>query len=166
MTPKWLVEPSCSRSNTVGVGIFTSIGLSETWVKRWQKPRFLWTHEKKCLLSNFPPSLRSLPIQKCIRCVLAIPWAHAEWTGWYFCDTKILILARVLCSRSPRAEYNEFGLCGSTRAEYNGFWVSGSTWPEFGAVLESRFLVAEVDFVWWHFNFLANKHKMLSASRG
>ena len=43
---KWLVEPSCSRSNTAGRGNLNAIWLSETWVKRWQKLRFLWIHEK------------------------------------------------------------------------------------------------------------------------
>ena len=41
--------------------------------------------------------------------------------GYLFCDTEILTLARVLRSRSSRAEYNEFGVCGSTWVEYNGF---------------------------------------------
>ena len=64
--------------------------LSENRVKRLQKSRFLWNHEQTRLLSNFPPSLRSLPIQKCIRRLQAIPWADVEVEDMFlFHDTRI-----------------------------------------------------------------------------
>ena len=47
--------------------------------------------------------------------------------GQFFYDTEILTLARVLCSRSARAEYNESGVCGSIWVEYNGSRVCEST---------------------------------------
>ena len=47
-------------------------------------------------------------------------WAEHLGRNGFF-DTEILTLARVLWSRSPRAEHNEFGLCSSTQHEYDGF---------------------------------------------
>ena len=62
----------------------------------------------------------ALPLGYCLPCVQSIVLEKSLSEERFFHDPEILTLARVLCSRSARAEYNEFGVCGSTGIEYAG----------------------------------------------
>ena len=83
--------------------------------------------------NNFPSKVSALPLGYCLPCVQFIVLEKSVLRERFVHDTEILTLARIVCSRSARAEYNEFGVCGSTRVKYNGLSVYGSTGVECGS---------------------------------